>query len=150
MAKLSQYLPIGVVASRCGVAASALRFYESKGLISSVRASSNQRQFHRSVIRKVSVIKVAQKLGLSLEEIQNAFSNLPTDRAPGPRDWQRMSREWNDQLQQRIRTLQNLQEQLSDCIGCGCLSLKKCALYNPDDCAGKEGNGPRYLLEDDD
>ena len=148
MSKTSQYLPIGVVASRCGVAASALRFYESRGLISSVRASGNQRQFHRSVIRKVSVIKIAQKLGLSLEEIQGAFSNLPTDRAPGPRDWQRMSRDWNNQLQQRIRSLQRLQEQLSDCIGCGCLSLKKCALYNPDDCAANEGSGPRYLLED--
>ena len=130
MAKLGQYLPIGEVASRCGVAASALRFYESKGLISSVRASGNRRQFHRSVIRKVSVIKIAQKLGLSLDEIQDAFANLPKDRAPGSREWQRMSKNWNDQLQERISALQRLQEQLSNCIGCGCLSLKKCALYN--------------------
>ena len=142
------YINIGQAAKRCGVTASALRFYESRGLIQSQRGSGNQRRYHRAMIRRISLIKVAQSLGLSLKEISNALDTLPDKESPTRKDWQRLSRSWRDQLEQRIQGLEMLKDKLDGCIGCGCLSLKRCALYNKDDVAGDQGSGPRYLIAD--
>ena len=147
MAKKHALLTIGEAARRCGLATSALRFYEERGLISSVRTEGNQRLYPRAALRRVSVIKVAQSLGLSLTEIGAALAQLPEGRAPNKRDWERMSRKWRADLDQRIERLQRLREELTGCIGCGCLSLKSCALYNPDDRHGAAGPGPRILLD---
>jgi len=146
---MTEMLTIGDVARRSGVATSALRFYESKGLIESVRTVGNQRRFSRCTIRVVSVIRAAQANGLTLKEIQVALEALPDQRRPTKADWERMSRVWRDQLDERIAGLQSLREDLTGCIGCGCLSLKACALYNPRDAAARLGTGPRYLLGDD-
>lgn len=142
-------MTIGDVAARTGVATSALRFYESKGLISSTRTDGNQRRFARSVIRVVSVIRAAQAVGIGLDDIRGALDALPDRRTPTRADWARLSRVWRDRLDEQIAELQALREDLTDCIGCGCLSLKSCALYNPDDRAARNGVGPRYLLGDD-
>ena len=142
------FLTIGETAQRSGVAASALRFYETRNLIASHRGPGNQRRFHRSMLRRISIIKVAQALGLSLEEISKALETLPNKRTPTRRDWEKLSLKWRDQLDARIANLQKLREKLSGCIGCGCLSLKRCALYNPGDRAAARGAGPRYLLGD--
>ena len=144
-----EMLTIGEVAARCGVATSALRFYEAKGLIESSRTHGNQRRFPRSTIRVVSVIRAAQALGLTLGEIQSALEALPGQRTPTKADWERLSRAWRDRLDERISEMQALREDLTDCIGCGCLSLKACALYNPQDTASRQGAGPRYLLGDE-
>jgi len=144
----NELLTIGETAQRTGVAASALRFYETRNLIGSHRGPGNQRRYHRSMLRRISIIKVAQSLGLSLEEISSALETLPDKRTPTRRDWEKLSQKWRDQLDARIADLQNLREQLSGCIGCGCLSLKRCALYNPGDRAASKGAGPRYLLGD--
>jgi len=149
MPQANDYLSIGEVAERSGVAASALRFYESRGLIHSVRAASNHRRYHRATLRRISIIRVAQNLGLSLQEIASAFADLPRDRAPTKRDWARLSRSWGERLDRRIADLQNLRDRLDGCIGCGCLSMKHCALYNPGDTAASSGSGPRYLLGDE-
>ena len=148
MTKNDIFLTIGETAQRSGVAASALRFYETRKLIAADRGSGNQRRYHRSMLRRISIIKVAQSIGLSLEEISTALETLPDKRTPTRRDWEKLSLKWRDQLDTRIANLQNLREQLSSCIGCGCLSLKRCALYNPKDCAAVKGAGPRYLLGD--
>ena len=148
MAKNNNFLTIGETAQRSGVAASALRFYETRKLVSSHRGPGNQRRYHRSMLRRISIIKVAQSLGLSLEEIASALETLPDKRTPTRRDWERLSLNWRDQLDARIANLEKLREQLSSCIGCGCLSLKRCALYNPGDRAAARGPGPRYLLGD--
>ena len=148
MARAKEYLSIGEVAERSGVAPSALRFYETRGLIHSVRASSNHRRYHRATLRRISIIRVAQTLGLSLQEIATAFASLPRDRAPTKRDWARLSSRWGEQLDRRIADLQNLRDRLDGCIGCGCLSMRHCALYNPNDTAASAGSGPRYLLGD--
>ena len=148
MAKNDIFLTIGETAQRSGVAASALRFYETRNLIASHRGPGNQRRFHRSMLRRISIIKVAQSLGLSLEEISKALETLPNKRTPTRRDWEKLSLKWRDQLDARIADLQKLREKLSGCIGCGCLSLKRCALYNPGDRAAARGAGPRYLLGD--
>ena len=140
------YLGIGEVARRTGVAASALRFYESRGLIQSVRVSGNHRRYHRAMLRRVSIIRVAQSLGLSLAEIGEALAQLPNQRTPTRKDWAKLSASWGKRLDERIADLQNLRDRLSGCIGCGCLSMKNCALYNENDNAGKLGDGPRYLL----
>ena len=142
------FLTIGETAQRTGVAASALRFYETRKLVSSHRGPGNQRRYHRSMLRRISIIKVAQSLGLSLEEISSALETLPDKRTPTRRDWEKMSLKCRDQLDARIANLEKLREQLSSCIGCGCLSLKRCALYNPGDRAAARGAGPRYLLGD--
>jgi len=141
-------LSIGEVAERTGVSSSALRFYESRGLIASLRSDGGQRRYHRDVLRRVAFIRVAQHVGLSLEEIGQALSLLPDRRTPRESDWERISTSWRDRLDERIVLLQALRGQLSSCIGCGCLSLKKCALYNPSDGAARLGAGPRYLLGD--
>ncbi len=142
------FLTIGETAQRTGVAASALRFYETRKLVQSHRGPGNQRRYHRSMLRRISIIKVAQSLGLSLEEISSALETLPDKRTPTRRDWEKLSLKWRDQLDVRIAKLEKLREQLSSCIGCGCLSLKRCVLYNPGDRVAARGAGPRYLLGD--
>jgi MerR family redox-sensitive transcriptional activator SoxR len=130
------------------VAASTLRFYESRGLISSVRVAGNHRRYHRAMLRRIAVIRAAQTLGLSLREIADALGSLPRQRNPTRRDCERLSTTWGRQLDRRIADLQNLRDRLDACIGCGCLSLNHCALYNAGDEASELGSGPRYLLGD--
>ena len=148
MGKLNIYLTIGEASRRSGVAASTLRFYESRGLVSSQRGPGNQRRYHRSMLRRISLVRVAQSLGLTLKEIGEALETLPEKRTPNRKDWEKLSRHWRDQLDDRILKLQKVRENLTGCIGCGCLSLKRCALYNPGDSAASGGAGPRYLLGD--
>lgn len=147
MVESSNYMTIGETAKRCGVATSALRFYEQKGLIHSTRVSGNHRRYHRSMIRRIAVIQVAQSLGLSLAEINDALGTLPDQRTPTKKDWERLSADWRDRLDQRIINLSKLRDNLSGCIGCGCLSLRRCKLYNPDDIAAESGAGPRLLFD---
>ena len=142
-------LTIGEVADRTGVAPSALRFYETKGLIHSERSDGNQRRYHRDMLRRISFIKVAQNVGLSLDDIADALGTLPDRRTPTKEDWSRLSRQWGPVLDEQIAVLQRLRDKLDGCIGCGCLSLKSCHLYNPDDIAGDLGPGPRWVLTDD-
>ena len=142
-------LPIGVVAARAGVNVSALRFYEERGLITSQRSEGGQRRYPRSVLRRVAFIQVAQRVGLSLEEIGRAFARLPDADTLSAAEWKRLSREWRPMLDQRIRLLEGLRDELDSCIGCGCLSLERCRLRNPGDRAAGLGPGPRYLLGDD-
>ena len=149
MKKPEDYLTIGDTAQRSGVATSTLRFYETRGLIHSIRVSGNHRRYHRAMLRRISIIRVAQTLGLSLREIAAALDTLPDQRTPTKRDWEKLSTSWGRQLDQRIADLQNLRDKLSGCIGCGCLSLRRCSLYNSDDGAAGLGAGPRYLLGDE-
>ncbi|MGI9602776.1 MAG: redox-sensitive transcriptional activator SoxR [Acidimicrobiales bacterium] len=141
-------LTIGEVAARTGVASSALRFYESRRLIAATRTAGGQRRFGRDVIRRVSFIRAAQRVGLTLDEIAAALDGLPGGRTPTRRDWERMSSRWRPWLDARIRAMEALRDQVDSCIGCGCLSLDTCALYNPGDAAAGLGDGPRYLLGD--
>jgi MerR family redox-sensitive transcriptional activator SoxR len=129
----SDLLTIGEVSRRSGVASSALRFYEDRGLISSERAGSGHRRYPRSVLRRIAFIVFAQHVGLTLEEIGSALAKLPADRAPNRRDWSRLSRQWSSRIDERIAELQRLKAGLTECIGCGCLSLDRCKLANPDD-----------------
>lgn len=139
-------LTIGELSARSGVAPSALRFYEAQGLISSVRTSGNQRRYERSELRRVSFIRIAQQVGISLERIAQAMASLPEGRTPTASDWEELSQSWRSELDDRIAMLERLRDKLTGCIGCGCLSLTKCALYNPDDKLGRDGPGPRQLL----
>jgi MerR family redox-sensitive transcriptional activator SoxR len=139
-------LPIGVLAQRTGLAVSAIRFYEEKGLITALRTSGNQRRFLRSDIRRLSFILIAQKLGLGLVEIEIELAKLPQGRTPSQSDWQRISRSMRVQLDAKIQLLTRTRAKLEECIGCGCLSLQRCHLYNRDDRAGTAGTGPRYVL----
>jgi MerR family transcriptional regulator, redox-sensitive transcriptional activator SoxR len=141
-------LSIGEVADRTGVAPSALRFYESEGFLTSTRTAGGQRRFPREVLRRVAFIRAAQRVGLTLEEIQAALATLPRGRTPTTADWARLSRSWRPRLDEQIALLERLRDQLTSCIGCGCLSLQKCALFNPGDQASALGPGPRYLLGD--
>ena len=136
---------VGGVAARCGVNVSALHFYEKKGLIRSWRSVGNQRRYKSDVLRRISVIKAAQKMGISLEEIKQAFTTLPESRTPTAKDWESLSTRWRESLNARIEYLQRLRDSLSGCIGCGCLSLKVCPIYNEGDRCGKEGSGPVIL-----
>lgn len=136
---------VGRVAKRCGVKVSTLHFYEEKGLIRSWRNAGNQRRFKPDVMRRISVIKAAQKLGVTLEEIKAALSQLPDNRAPTREDWEMLSTTWQAVLNERIKKLENLRDSLSSCIGCGCLSLSNCPLYNPDDKLAEQGAGPVIL-----
>ena len=138
-------LSVGQLAKRSGVNVSTCHFYEQKGLIRSTRNAGNQRRYHPEVLRRISVIKAAQKLGVSLESIKEAFEALPDSRTPTKRDWQRLSKQWQTELDNRISALQRLRDSLDGCIGCGCLSLKSCPLYNPDDVLAKRGDGPVIL-----
>jgi MerR family redox-sensitive transcriptional activator SoxR len=148
MKKSKDYLTIGDTAQRSGVATSTLRFYETRGLINSIRVTGNHRRYHRAMLRRIAIIRVAQTLGLSLREIAAAFENLPDKRTATRKDWAKLSTTWGQQLDRRIADLQNLRDRLSGCIGCGCLSLQHCSLYNADDEAADLGSGPRYLLGD--
>jgi MerR family redox-sensitive transcriptional activator SoxR len=138
-------LTIGEVARRSGLAASAIRFYEREGLVRAERTPSGQRRFHRDVLRRIAFIRIAQRVGLSLDEIVTALAGLPVDRAPNSQDWQRLTRGWRQRLDDRIELLEALRSGLTSCIGCGCLSLRTCALSNPGDVASTLGSGPQYL-----
>jgi MerR family redox-sensitive transcriptional activator SoxR len=143
------WLTIGEVASRSGVATSALRFYETKGLIESERTAGNQRRYPRATLRRVALIRAGQEIGISLAELGEAFSTLPHDKTPSKSDWQKLSRSWRRRLDSQIGEMMALRDELTDCIGCGCLSLKSCAIFNPGDAASTLGTGPRYLMGDD-
>lgn len=145
MARDEDGLSVGKVAERSGVTVATLHFYESRGLISSWRNSGNQRRYRQGVLRRIAVIKTAQRLGLSLAEIAAAMDTLPVDTTPTKADWKRLSSRWRGQLQARIDQLEKLRDQLDGCIGCGCLSLRQCRLRNPDDIAAEEGDGAIYL-----
>jgi MerR family redox-sensitive transcriptional activator SoxR len=138
-------LPIGDVAARAGMATSALRYYESQGLIASERSSGGQRRYPRSVLRRLAFLRAAQNVGLSLEEVRDALATLPAGRNPTRSDWQRLSRHWESRLDEQIAALQKLKDGLTSCIGCGCLSLRTCALSNPQDALAEQGPGARYL-----
>jgi MerR family transcriptional regulator, redox-sensitive transcriptional activator SoxR len=145
---MSELLTIGEVAERSGVAASALRFYEERGLISSERAGSGHRRYQRPVLRRIAFIVFAQRVGLTLEEIGAELTKLPPDRAPTRRDWSRLSSGWTERIDERIALLERLKLGLTECIGCGCLSLDRCQFANPGDRAGSGGPGPRYWIGD--
>ena len=141
-------MPISEVARRSGVAASALRYYEDRGLIAAERAGSGHRRFARSVLRRIAFIVFAQRVGLSLEEIGEQLAHLPADRAPSRRDWSRLSAGWTSRIDERIAELERLRDGLTECIGCGCLSLNRCRFANPGDRAARLGAGPRYWVGD--
>jgi MerR family transcriptional regulator, redox-sensitive transcriptional activator SoxR len=145
---MEQMLTIGEVAERSGLATSAIRFYERQGLIHAERTTSGQRRFRRDVLRRIAFIRIAQRVGLTLEEIVGALAVLPADRAPTKRDWERLTAGWQERIEQRIALLEALRGGLSTCIGCGCLSLRTCALANPEDVAATMGSGPQYLMAD--
>lgn len=138
-------LPIGKIVKRSGIAASALHYYEQEGLIRSTRSAGNHRLYARDVLRRLGVIKAAQRVGIPLAEIREALDTLPRDRTPSNKDWERLAEGWQDELNDRIDRLILLRDRLTGCIGCGCLSVKACPLLNPDDEQGKSGPGPRYL-----
>ncbi|HEX6064444.1 MAG TPA: redox-sensitive transcriptional activator SoxR [Longimicrobiales bacterium] len=139
-------MTISDIAKRSGVAASALRFYEQRGLIRSERAGSGHRRYPRAVLRRIAFIVFAQKIGLSLDEIAAELAKLPVDRAPTGKDWSRLSSTWTSRIDERIAELERLKAGLTQCIGCGCLSLQKCQLANPGDHAASMGPGPRYWM----
>ncbi|SDK08225.1 MerR family transcriptional regulator, redox-sensitive transcriptional activator SoxR [Actinopolyspora mzabensis] len=139
MSKSAAKLTIGELAERSGIATTALRFYEDRGLIRSTRTSGNQRRYERSVLRRLAFIRAAQRVGLSLEDIADALRTLPDDHAPSRADWAKLSERWRDELDARIDGLQRLRDRLTGCIGCGCLSLKTCSLQNPDDWMAASG-----------
>ncbi|MFY0989567.1 redox-sensitive transcriptional activator SoxR [Halomonas sp. C05BenzN] len=141
-------LSVGEVAARSGLAVSAIHFYEAKGLIRSRRNAGNQRRFNRDVLRRVAIIKVAQRTGISLAEIRDAFDTLPEFHSPTAADWQRLSASWRRALDERITRLTRLRDQLDHCIGCGCLSMNDCPLRNPEDELAERGTGPQLLDPD--
>jgi MerR family redox-sensitive transcriptional activator SoxR len=139
-------LTIGELSRRSGVAASALRYYERLGLIRAVRTGGNQRRYERAELRRVAFIRISQQVGVSLEEIREALASLPESRTPTRADWAALSARWRGRLDERIAFLERLRDDLTGCIGCGCLSLRRCRLYNPDDQLAEEGAGSRLLL----
>jgi MerR family redox-sensitive transcriptional activator SoxR len=141
-------LTIGELSERSSVAASALRYYEAEGLITATRTAGGQRRYTRDTLRRVSFIRVAQLVGLRLDEIGEALASLPGNRTPTADDWERLSNSWRPRLDERIAILERLRDRLSGCIGCGCLSLDVCQLFNPDDALASHGPGPRKLLEE--
>jgi len=143
---MGDVLTIGEVASRSGVATSALRFYEDQGLIAAERTESGHRRYPRAVIRRVAFIVFAQKIGLSLEEIRAELAKLPRNRAPDRVDWSKLSASWTKRIDERITELERMKLSLTECIGCGCLSLDRCQFANPGDRAGRQGAGPRYWI----
>jgi MerR family redox-sensitive transcriptional activator SoxR len=144
--RMEKVLTISQIARRSGVAASALRFYEERGLIASERAGSGHRRYPRSVLRRIAFIVFAQRIGLSLAEIGDELAKLPADRIPTRQDWAQLSATWLDRVEQRIAELERLKDGLTACIGCGCLSIDRCSLSNPGDGAARSGPGPRYWL----
>jgi MerR family redox-sensitive transcriptional activator SoxR len=142
---VSEGLSIGEVAARSGVATSALRFYETEGLISSWRTSGNQRRYERAMLRRIAFVQAGKAAGIPLAQIHDALATLPETRVPTRRDWERLSRRWQADLERRIETLEALRGRLTTCIGCGCLSIDRCELLNPDDEAAELGAGAHYL-----
>ncbi len=145
----SSLLSIGQLAKRTGLSVSAIRFYETKGLVAPLRNQGSQRRFARADIRRMAFVQIAQRLGFQLDEIQRQLERLPKGRAPTKADWAEISGMFRSVLDARIQTLERLRDRLDGCIGCGCLSLENCALYNPDDRAARLGSGPRYVLGSD-
>ncbi|MBF4161499.1 redox-sensitive transcriptional activator SoxR [Nocardioides acrostichi] len=141
-------LTIGEIAERSGVRHSALRFYEERGLIASVRTAGNQRRYEQATLRRIAFVRSAQRVGLSLEEIAEALATLPQSRTPTATDWKRLSRSWRPRLDEQIERLQRLRDKLDGCIGCGCLSMRRCALFNPDDAVAERGPGAVFLEPD--
>lgn len=141
-------ITIGQLAERTGLSVSAIRYYETQGLVSSERSSGGQRRFLRSDIRRLSFVLIAQQVGFSIEQIRKQMEALPEERTPNKKDWTRMSRGFRKELDAKIEALNQMRDQLDGCIGCGCLSLTRCALYNPQDRAYRKGAGPRYLMGD--
>ncbi len=142
-----KHLSIGEVAARTGLAPSAIRFYEDKGLIAATRGPGGQRQFERSDIRRLSFVMIAQRVGLTLDEIRAALDSLPAGRTPNENDWTDLAARWRPLLDERIAVLERLRDRLDACLGCGCLSLRTCALANTDDILGADGPGPRYITD---
>jgi MerR family redox-sensitive transcriptional activator SoxR len=140
-------LTVGQLAARSGVAVSALRFYERRKLISSRRTSGNQRRYRRETLRRVALIRIAQRVGIPLAEVSAALAELPDGRTPSRHDWERLARRWQAELDTRIRHLQQLRDDFTDCVGCGCLSIDRCRLANPFDQLARQGQGPRRLLD---
>ncbi|MDP9474407.1 MAG: redox-sensitive transcriptional activator SoxR [Actinomycetota bacterium] len=145
---MSKPLSVGDLAKRTGVATSALRFYEERGLISSERNASGHRRYARPTARRVAFVVFAQRVGLTLEEIWAELDKLPTDRVPGSEDWERLTKTWSERIDERIGELERLKGGLTDCIGCGCLSLERCTILNPYDEVASHGPGPRYWVGD--
>lgn len=145
--RASDVITIGELAARTGLAVSAVRYYESRGLVTATRSPGGQRRFRRSDIRRLSFIRIAQQLGLSIDTICEELASLPQGRAPTAADWTRISRSIREALDRRIASLERTRRLLDACIGCGCLSLKRCALYNPGDRAAAAGPGPRFVME---
>jgi MerR family redox-sensitive transcriptional activator SoxR len=140
-------LTVGQLAERSGVAVSALHFYERQGLISSTRTSGNQRRYRRDTLRKVALIRIAHRVGIPLTQVREALEKLPDERVPNRADWEQLSQAWHDDLVERIRQLEQLRDQFTGCIGCGCLSIDRCRLSNPNDELAARGPGPRRLLD---
>ena len=149
MAAKTDLLTIGRLAKRCGLATSALRFYQAEGLIDAERDPGGRRRFVRSTLRRVAFIQAGQRVGLSLDEIRQALAMLPQNRTPNRADWALLSRGWRGRLDERIQDLERLRDELTSCIGCGCLSLQRCRMYNPSDAAATLGPGARYLFDAD-
>ncbi len=145
MTDAESLLTVGEMSRRTGVAASALHFYEELGLISATRTPGNQRRYARHMIRRVTLVVVAKRLGIPLADVQEVFATLPHDRRPTDEEWRRVSRSWKAQLEERRRAIERLEHELTGCIGCGCLSMKACGLLNPNDQLASEGAGPRRL-----
>ena len=139
-------ISIGQMAARTGLAVSAIRYYEVEGLVRPIRTAGGQRQFHRADIRRLSFVRITQQLGFSIAEIREQLDRLPEARTPTKRDWERLAQGFRDELDRRIAAMKALRDNLDGCIGCGCLSLQRCKLYNPDDGARQLGSGPRYLM----
>jgi MerR family redox-sensitive transcriptional activator SoxR len=148
MTTLANHITIGEMARRAGIAASALRYYEQLGLISSQRSAGGQRRYARAMLRRVAFVRAAQTVGLSLDEVRAALARLPNERTPSKTDWNKVSATWIRRIDERIAELQRLRETLNSCVGCGCLSLRTCRLSNPDDTAANRGGGARWLLGD--
>lgn len=142
------FVSIGELAERAGVATSALRYYEEEGLIESVRTPGNQRQYPKDTLRRIAFVRAAQTVGLTLDEIRRVLQTLPDRRTPNKDDWERVAKSWRPLLEERIAALSRIRDKLTSCIGCGCLSLPACALYNTEDIAARRGAGARYLLGD--
>ena len=146
MSSQGDILTVGDVARRSGVAVSTVHFYEAKGLIAGWRTAGNQRRYPRAVLRRIAIIRIAQRAGIPLAVIHEALADLPQDHVPNARDWRRFTESWKDMLEARIIALMQLRDQIASCIGCGCLSLEECPLRNPDDAFGADGAGPRRLV----
>lgn len=141
-------LTVGQLSERSGVAVSALHFYERQGLIHSRRTSGNQRRYRREVLRRVALIRIAQRVGIPLAQVREALDGLPDRRIPNRKDWERLSQRWHDELTERIHFLEQLRDEFTECVGCGCLSIDKCRMANPYDTLAAQGAGPRRLIEE--